>query len=143
MGLLSRFGKNLMGTFPRAGSTGRGEAWSAGDLAGFTGINTVLGAGLGTMFGDGRGPEGSGEFASRGEGVLNGAMNGAMIGGLGTLGPAMATKIIRALAMTLKQQAPQMPDELVLQQARKLTQNPTPEVQQFIQRVLGQDGGGM
>jgi hypothetical protein len=69
---------------------------------------------------------------------------GGMAGMLGgaALGGAMGSrKLIMAIAQALKRQAPQAPDEQVMQQAQKLLQNPTPEVEQFIQRVMGQGGG--
>lgn len=110
MGLLSRLGNQFSADMPLRGmaeDAGRGAAYG-----------TVGGAALGGMSG---GPD-EGGF-SPGVGMLGGAAGGAAAGG------AMGARhIVMAIARALKQQHPDAPDELILQEAMKLAK---------------QQGGGM
>lgn len=93
----------------------------------------ALGAGIGGALGAATGGD-------AGEGAMQGAGLGAAAGAMG-IAPLMGKRLVIAIAQALKRQAPQAPDEQVMLQAQKLLQNPTPEVEQFIQRVMGQGGG--
>ncbi len=133
MGLLSRIGKEFKGQFGREGALARGirpesldtlyhpeQPWSLTDYAVVAPATYgAMAAPVGALLGAAGNPDDAGPGAARG--MMEGA--GLAAGGVAALGsPVMMKRMVVAIARAIKHQAPDMPDEAVMQKAQQEAQ---------------------
>lgn len=141
MGLFSRIGKEWANEAKQPAGSTLGQ-YIGGPLM-MGGIGAGLGGGAGAAFGSEGGTKGALDGATFGGGIMGaglGAVGGAASGSMAL------RQLVVSIARAIKQRAPDMPDEMAMQQAMKIlqTKRGPQNVGMFKDEVLnGNPGHGM
>jgi hypothetical protein len=131
MGLLSRVGKNIKGSFAPRMARNRGDDWSLGDYAAMPVVRNAPAMGImGGMAGAVAG--------QNDESMVGGAAIGAGLG-IGIPYSVAAKRIVMAVAKALKQQRPDVPEEAAIAKATEFVQSSRsqPNARAQIEKIVG------